>query len=134
MIEKTRQAGGLGVFYWEPIAHGSFTSYCKGAWDFDDSPSIAMDAFINKETLSVDNFEIENMQLFTAFPNPSKSSITVNALKDHITWIEIYDITGKQIRKIKGESVSKTIDISQFQSGIYLLKINNSKSIKFLKN
>ena len=54
IIEKTKQANGLGVFYWEPIAHKNWNSYSKGAWDEDGSPSIAMDAFLiftSKSTL-----------------------------------------------------------------------------------
>jgi arabinogalactan endo-1,4-beta-galactosidase len=51
MIEKTKQAQGLGVLYWEPIARSSFRFYSKGAWNDDGSPSAAMDAFIDRSTI-----------------------------------------------------------------------------------
>jgi len=51
MIEKTKQAQGLGVLYWEPIARSSFRFYSKGAWNDDVSPSAAMDAFIDRSTI-----------------------------------------------------------------------------------
>ena len=62
MIEKTKQADGLGVFYWEPIARNPFTSYSKGAWDADGSPSLAMDAMSSSSELSVEN--IKNIKCF----------------------------------------------------------------------
>ncbi|SDR67248.1 Por secretion system C-terminal sorting domain-containing protein [Polaribacter sp. KT25b] len=134
IIEKTRQAEGLGVFYWEPIAHGDFTSYSKGAWDEDGSPSVAMDAFMDKTTLNVKDFENENNQLFKVYPNPTTNNITVKGLKNKITSIKIYDIKGKKIRSIKTDSITKTIDISNLKTGIYLLKINNMHSVKFFKD
>ena len=73
MIEKTRQANGLGVLYWEPIAHGNFTNYSKGAWDTDGSPSIAMDAF---KDLGIQNSEGKSFlknENFKIIPNPTKN-------------------------------------------------------------
>ena len=51
MIEKTKQAQGLGVSYWEPTASSSFRFYSKGAWNDGGSPSAAMDAFIYRSTI-----------------------------------------------------------------------------------
>jgi len=135
MIEKTRQAEGLGVFYWEPIAVSPFTPYSKGAWDDDRSPSIAMDAFIDNSTLNIESLEIENNQLFSIFPSPSNKLITVKSSRDILKSMKIYDITGKLIKNIdEAFELSKTINISELQVGIYVLKINNSKSFKFFKN
>ncbi len=133
MIEKTKQAEGLGVFYWEPIAHKNWNSYSKGAWDDDGSPSVVMDAFINQGTLNTEKLAIENNHLFSICPNPSNNFITIKSLNDKITSIKIYDITGKLIKRIKGERASETINISKLLTGIYVLKINNSKSMQFLK-
>ena len=135
MIEKTRQANGHGIFYWEPIARSPFTSYSKGAWDQDGSPSVAMDAFIDNSTLNIESLEIENNQLFSIFPSPSNQLITVKSSRDILKSMKIYDITGKLIKNIdEAFELSKTINISEFQVGIYVLKINNSKSLKFFKN
>ena len=134
MIEKTRQAQGLGVFYWEPIAHNNWNSYSKGAWDSDGSPSIVMDAFKNETPLSVENLMVGNKQEFSVFPNPSNNLITVKSSCSVLKSIKIYDSSGKLIKNIKKESASKPIDISELIAGIYVLKINNSKSIKFIKN
>lgn len=45
IIAKTRQAGGLGVLYWEPQAF-NWMGYSKGAWGTNGRPTVALDAFL----------------------------------------------------------------------------------------
>jgi arabinogalactan endo-1,4-beta-galactosidase len=45
IIAKTRQAGGLGVIYWEPQAF-NWMGYLKGAWGTNGRPTVALDAFL----------------------------------------------------------------------------------------
>ena len=93
-----------------------------------------MDAFKNETPLSVENLMVRNKQEFSVFPNPSNNLITVKSSCSVLKSIKIYDSSGKLIKNIKKESASKPIDISELIAGIYVLKINNSKSIKFIKN
>ncbi|MGK0412130.1 MAG: arabinogalactan endo-1,4-beta-galactosidase [Polaribacter sp.] len=137
MIERTKQAQGLGVFYWEPIAHGNFTSYSKGAWDDDGSPSVVMDAFMEQSVLNTGSFELKNNSLFQIYPNPSAHSITIKTLDANLDinleTIHIFDVTGKKIRTVQAAGTITTINISTLKSGIYILKMNNTHSLRFLK-
>ena len=132
MIERTRQAQGLGVFYWEPIAYSPFTSYSKGAWDGDGSPSVAMDAFLNTSTLSTTEFE-KPKQNFIIYPNPSSDVLHVKSLNTNLHSIEIIDFNGRLIQKLSTESSLKSIDVSSFAEGIYFVRINHAKTIKWIK-
>ena len=132
MIERTRQAQGLGVFYWEPIAYSPFTSYSKGAWDGDGSPSVAMDAFLNTSTLSTTDFE-KPKQNFIIYPNPSSDVLHVKSLNTNLHSIEIVDFNGRLIQKLSTESSLKSIDVSSFAEGIYFVRINHEKTIKWIK-
>ena len=132
MIEKTKQADGLGVFYWEPIARSPFTSYSKGAWDADGSPSLAMDAFLDKSTLSVENIKNVN-GVFNVYPNPSKSIITINALENRVNTIKLYSLKGNILIEKKGNYKNLEVDISKLTAGIYFIKINNKVVKKTLK-
>jgi arabinogalactan endo-1,4-beta-galactosidase len=134
IIEKTKQANGLGVFYWEPIAHKNWKSYSKGAWDEDGSPSIAMDAFLNKETLSTTNFTKEKELTYQIFPNPTNDILQVNSFQKQLSYINIYDINGRIIQEIKSKKLSESLSIKHLSKGIYFLKINNEKTLKFIKN
>lgn len=49
IISKTKSAGGLGVFYWEPQSY-NWQGYTKGAWDWNTrKPTVALDAFIEAD-------------------------------------------------------------------------------------
>jgi len=132
MIEKTKQANGLGVFYWEPIAHNNWKSYSKGAWDQDGSPSEAMDAFIDSNTLNTESFEFTEHALFTVFPNPSFETIKIKFANINSVHVEIYTISGEIIKKIPFYLNKQPINISYLSKGIYFLKING-KFQKFFK-
>jgi arabinogalactan endo-1,4-beta-galactosidase len=130
VIEKTKQAEGIGVFYWEPTR-----TISKGAWDADGSPSLAMDAFKNNETLNVStivsNPEKEEIIIY---PNPVKTLLKTNLNNnDAIKSIQITNLVGKIIRTIYNAQSMKTINLSDLANGLYILKTNTNKRFKFLK-
>lgn len=134
MIEKTKQANGLGVFYWEPIARSPFTSYNKGAWDDDGSPSVAMNAFMDRNTLSIDNFESSTISNFNVYPNPSSDIINIMSVNNIIKILKIYDYTGRLIKKINVNKSKIEINISSYSKGLYIIEANNLIKLKFIKN
>lgn len=77
---------------------------------------------------SVDN--IENYHQFSAFPNPAKENLTISYNVENIenTFISIYNVLGKEVKKIKVENNNQTkINVSDLNSGIYFynLSVNN---------
>jgi hypothetical protein len=71
----------------------------------------------------------------TLFPNPAKNSIELRGTKDlDISTVKISNVLGKEV--FTSNVFDSKIDISNLNSGIYILTIqseNNSKSIKFVK-
>jgi len=70
------------------------------------------------------------------YPNPAQNKITISSKNIAINKLEILDITGKTTNVVchserREESIN--IDISNLQNGIYFLKLNNTKTIKFIK-
>ncbi len=135
MIEKTKLAGGLGVLYWEPIAHSNFNSYPKGAWDNDGSPSIAMDAFLNSSTLSNSDFSgmNETKNVFKIIPNSSSDFIQLTSKHTSILSIEFFDLNGRLLKSIKEGNLQKKINISGLSSGVYFIRINKQYVSRFIK-
>lgn len=131
IMERVKELDGLGVFYWEPIARSPFTNYSKGAWDDDGSPSIAMDAFINKSTLGVSG--VEKNQLITVYPNPALNELFISSNEIIPKQVKIYDLNGRLIAESKIINFLHSINISQLSSGVYLLQINNLDPIEFIK-
>ena len=135
MLEKTREAGGLGVLYWEPIAHLNWKSYSKGAWNSDGSPSIAMDAFIDYATLSTNDEIIDNKKIrgLKLYPNPVSNKLTL-AIKDrNINVITIYDYLGRKLKVIKNIENYKSVNVSDLPNGIYLFQTNTKEQYRIIK-
>lgn len=84
--------------------------------------------------LSVDNFnEITSDNSFTLYPNPVTNVLNIKS-KSTIKSGVIYNLLGKKITTIS----SDVVDVSKFNSGIYILKIEdelgNISSKKWIKN
>ncbi len=77
-------------------------------------------------TLSVSEFELNDISLF---PNPAKTEINLLWNESEDVSIRIYNSLGKLMYYSKKQNISNVfkIDISQYASGLYFVKINNTK-------
>ncbi len=85
--------------------------------------------------LAVD--QVDFLKDLTVFPNPLTNSFTlqIDGQKLENTQILIFNVIGKKVFE-KSNLISKTIDVSELNSGIYILKITNGnqqKTIKLIK-
>ena len=91
-----------------------------------------MDAFIDKSTLSIKNLDLE-MQLVNIYPNPSSNQLFVRAKEIQLKNFKIYDIKGQLILNNDFKANESKIDIKNLSTGFYILKINDSKIFRFIK-
>ncbi|MEZ4874480.1 MAG: T9SS type A sorting domain-containing protein [Flavobacteriaceae bacterium] len=88
-------------------------------------------ARLNNNPLNLSSFDIN--AIFVS-PNPSSSKFTINSdIPFENTPFKIYDFTGKNVGEGFLNGQNPVLDLTTFQSGIYLLKINNS-TLKLIKN
>ncbi|MFY0712998.1 T9SS type A sorting domain-containing protein [Seonamhaeicola sp. NFXS20] len=88
---------------------------------FYDNFSLMLD-----ETASVED---KLASKFKIFPNPVDDVLTIDSNNIEVSSVKIYDLLGKQVYAQKG-LVSKNINVSQLNSGLYLLKLDtNSGSL-----
>jgi predicted ribonuclease toxin of YeeF-YezG toxin-antitoxin module len=83
------------------------------------------------------NLKSENTtkEVFTLFPNPSKSVIYISgtSLQNICIYNEIGEVVySKQIQVAKGSETFESIDASEFARGLYFIRCNQ-QSIKFIK-
>lgn len=81
-------------------------------------------------TLGVDDINLVQHQVY---PNPAVETLSISGQLE-LDRIEIYDYLGKKV--YEGPDSKRSIDISGFSKGVYILKLYSSKrsrSIKFLK-
>ncbi|MEH6535606.1 MAG: T9SS type A sorting domain-containing protein [Psychroserpens sp.] len=76
-------------------------------------------------SLSVSEFDLET---FKVYPNPATNSVTLNWDKNEPVTIKIYDALGKLMYYTKSKNISEptNIDVSNYASGLYFVKINNA--------
>ena len=63
----------------------------------------------------------------SVFPNPAKNFVVVKA--DNITEINITDLSGKVVCRKKLNASEEKINVSIFESGIYIISVKNDNSV-----
>lgn len=66
------------------------------------------------------------------YPNPAHDKLYINNNGVEISSISILDVTGKQVSEYK--SFTDNIDVSKLDTGVYFLRVNNTSTLKFIKN
>ena len=67
----------------------------------------------------------EKEEMFLIYPNPASKSFTINISDDIDDNLQIYNITGQCVMKLKLISNQTKIDSENFQNGIYFVKYHN---------
>jgi arabinogalactan endo-1,4-beta-galactosidase len=130
LVEKTKTAGGLGIFYWEPEGYGY--DYNLTAWDpATKKPTIAMDAFQGIEYNSLKNELILQTGDIKIYPNPlstdKKLIVFLNGVLSNST-IKIINLNGQLVFETIVEKQSQLeINCSEIRPGIYFVQVDNSK-------
>jgi len=73
----------------------------------------------------------EQLNTLNIYPNPTKDVITIQGKAN--TLYTIYDYTGKLIFSKKANTVNTTIDLSELNSGVYLMKATLNNNTSFSK-
>lgn len=85
-------------------------------------------------TLSEEEFQVNNFQIS---PNPAKDSFTLDlSTSSNDVSVEVYDVLGKKIFYKKINSISSTIDVSNWTNGIYIVKVSSENLVstkRFIK-
>ena len=111
---------------------GSYT-VTYNATDASGNAAVEVTRTVNvTATLSVDENELASIILY---PNPVIDRFVVSGVSETIDMIEIYSMEGRLVKQIKDYN-DQAIEVSQFQEGVYLVRIskgNSSKTIQFVK-
>lgn len=126
-----------GGYYGQTIP-GPFTStHTSGALTFVfrsdfGIPRTGWEADIVCTPLSVADQAFEN---FTFYPNPVANTLTLKA-GNEIQNVAIYNMLGQEVININPNTTTPSINISNLQTGTYLMKVSidgNMKTYRLLK-
>ncbi len=104
------------------------------------SSQIYASTIFDSKVASFDEFKLELIQVnkdFTISPNPASSTINVYLPKDfQNAKLSVFDVLGKEIYNAEMNSLHSTINISKWNSGVYLVRIateTDSQTKRFVK-
>jgi len=112
--------------YYTVISEGSY-----GVKITDDNCPYVSECFDVTEIVT--NVENENKGALRIFPNPTIDFITIETAEPSFTQIEIFDSAGNLVYSAAINQKTNGIDISQFHSGIYFMKLKNAKENRAIK-
>lgn len=84
--------------------------------------------FTIDNTVSVEEF---NSDVFTVYPNPSKDILFIDFQEVGEYSLSVFDITGKELYQQKELEQQNSVDLSNYASGIYFIKIKEIATNKF---
>ena len=111
------------------------------------SSSPAWQGEIIASTLSLDNITAKTSFLstkdnklanaFTISPNPGRDKLNLKLSKlNSNTTVEVFDVLGKKIYADRVNAVTKTVNVSQWNNGVYLVRLttnNGTQTKRFVK-
>lgn len=141
LIAKTKSAGGLGVFYWEPESY-NWQGYQLGAWDpATEEPTVAMDAFLGVNATPVRDKESKNPSYnFNIYPNPFNPNTTIEYTipSSSPTSVVIYDVLGREVTTLvdsfkNAGNYSVNWDANNVASGVYFCRMTSGRFLEIKK-
>lgn len=83
----------------------------------------------NSQTASSNDQIVNKVSIY---PNPATQFITIDGVDENAN-VDIYDISGKNVKSFMIKSKSQQMDISDLVNGVYLARLNNNQTSLFIK-
>ena len=124
-----------GQFIWVALRHfNSSNNFILCIDDISINNFVRYMEFNSTFNIAIGNVSIaENEITSEIYPNPVDDKLYINS-KDNIEEIEIYNLLGvKLYSEVISQGNENMIDMSDFESGLYLVKIKTDKGTETLK-
>jgi hypothetical protein len=100
-------------------------------WLVNGSNHIWTHTNVINSTLNVDNLVLNESKI-KIFPNPTNSLMSISA-NESINNFKIYNLEGRILKSDNTNNVNLTIDVSTFESGIYIIELEINKELFYRK-
>ena len=78
---------------------------------------------VNQESKSITNITDTKKESLKVYPNPTNQSVNISAGEQPIKQIQVFAVTGNMLQDVSPNNTTATVDLSNYSSGIYFLKI-----------
>jgi len=100
---------------WQIYAYG--IGFPEGVW---------LDLIIPDMILGTNEMQAEVSKI-TLYPNPVVNNVNISSSKKEIQEVQIYDVSGKQVKTFMQTGKTITLDVSALQFGTYIAKIKTDE-------
>lgn len=77
-------------------------------------------------TLNISNISLDGS--VSVYPNPTEGLLSIASADINIDSAQVYDISGRLIKSFDVNNTDYTLDITEFNSGMYIVKLYSGKS------
>ncbi|MFP4845378.1 glycoside hydrolase family 9 protein [Winogradskyella sp. PE311] len=122
------------------------TGFPDNSWEISEPAIYYQAAYVRllsnvsrlNENDTLSNTDVSMNEInFTLVPNPSKDLLRIESMSSTKANVKIMDLNGKIIIQLKHHNLSRPIYISELQSGLYIVSLEdngNRKNLKLVKN
>ncbi len=111
--------------HWQNRVFFKFGGTAEWSWSTVDNGALMIDGYTNLEQFNHDKSDVKDIKVVAdnvvVYPNPTTGELNIKNV-DNST-INVYSITGAQLMSVKNDAVERTIDLSNFQKGTYLVQV-----------
>jgi hypothetical protein len=117
---------------WDAAATAQATAHAGGMYSVSRTGITSFSPFAVFSGYAAGISEVNDNASFSSYPNPAKNTMTVSVNSKTADNIKVFDVLGNQVAIYPVRGASTIIDISNLNSGVYLLSVNNTTQ-KFVK-
>ena len=114
----------------EPLYFSRFKEWNDGNTDNPRSIRVTQDSVFTAVFINIsNNVESINKGILSIYPNPSSTQLTLDNGQEIILEMQIYDVSGKQVKRGRMHDTKQSIDISDLHTGMYFVKVKTEKGV-----
>lgn len=121
--------GTSGTITWALNPAGSLTTFGE---DVNGELYVAISGTISKvidSSLGLTDFNNSGLSFY---PNPAATQIFIkNTTGNELSWVNVFDLTGKKILEKQVEGEMSAVDISTLSKGMYMIAVQDSEGNKY---
>lgn len=100
------------------------TFYCVEAHNGSNFEVTVSNELMSESTVLLNTLQDDNLE-FTISPNPASTKLNIRLPKGlQNAQVSIFDVLGKKVYSQELNSLTASIDVSKWNSGVYLVKVS----------
>ncbi len=107
-----------------------FDKWSDGVTENPRTVKVTQDSvFVAEFVSTIHVLERDEARALIVYPNPTASNLTIDNGEGIMKEVRMYDVRGREVKRIAVNHTQTTMDVGDLQNGIYFLKIATEKEV-----